>query len=386
MRTFNILVLAAFFIGINSHISFAVITYYTSSATGAWSSSSSWTGSAPPVTAIDQDDITVNNSYTITRTGDLSFNTLNTITVTSGSTLRITGDITVNATLDAGLIFDIEGSLIIDGEFNVTGKGHVIFKGSGNIRINNDVNFSNNRSILELQSGVTVIIDGNMVGDVEAEIDGTGTFNLSGTKTGFKLNGDASITFNENQPLPVDLYFFKAKIKNEYIELIWETLTETNNDYFTIERSADGLNFRGIGTVKGSGTTKDAQQYTFRDTGAPAGQVYYRLKQTDFDGTTETFKIVAVNNLPKTDTAVLYPNPLKSGDLKIRFGNNQPNATTIIEVMDKSGRQVLQKTIEANTFAAVQLDADEVEQLQRGMYIIRLQNGGDIYTSRFMKL
>jgi len=383
MRTFYILIIAAFSTSICNHV---LGQTYTSSATGAWSNSSSWTGSAPGVTNLANDIIQVASPYTITRTGDLDFGLQNTITVASGATLRITGNITVNDTQDDGLIFDIDGTLIIDGEFNVTGKGHVIFDGSGNIRINNDVNFSNDKAVLELRNGVTVNIDGDMIGDAEATLDGDGTFNLSGTKTGFDIDGDATITFNENQPLPVDLHYFKAEIQNDNIELSWKTLTETNNNYFTIERSEDGLNFRGIGTVKGSGTTKDAQQYTFNDKGAPSGQVYYRLKQTDFDGTTETFKIIAVNNLPKTDAAVLYPNPLKSGDLKISFGNDPANGIVVIEVVDQSGRQVLSKTIQPGAFSAVQIDAGEVERLQRGMYIIRLQNGSDTYTSRFMKL
>lgn len=390
MRTFNIFILIAFLIGINSHISLAAS--YTSNATGAWSSSSSWTGSAPPVTSISGHTISITSPYTITRTGDLDFDggSASTISVASGATLRINGDITVNDTGDSGITFDIDGTLIINGTIDALDKDAVvIFKGSGSIRINDDVSFVT-KSELYIYESAVVNIDGDMTGasggGESTDLDGTGTFNLSGTYSGFDEAGDSNITWNTNQPLPVDLHYFKAKIKNNHIELLWETLTETNNDYFTIERSEDGLNFLGIGTMKGSGTTKDAQQYTFLNAGAPSGQVYYRLKQTDFDGTTETFKIIAVNNIPQTSAAVLYPNPLKSGDLKISFGSNQPNAIILIEVVDQSGRQVLQKTIESSAFAAVQIDADEVELLQRGMYIVRLQNGSDSYVSRFMKL
>lgn len=67
--------------------------------------------------------------------------------------------------------------------------------------------------------------------------------------------------------------------------LSWSTVTETNNEVFFVEKSADGVRFSTIGKVDGNGTTSDVQEYKFLDIAATSGKSFYRLKQVDFDGT-----------------------------------------------------------------------------------------------------
>ena len=87
--------------------------------------------------------------------------------------------------------------------------------------------------------------------------------------------------------LPVELLSFAAKeISGNLIQLDWKTASETNNDYFIVEKSTDGMNFTPIGLVKGSGNSTINHNYSFLDKKNEGIQLYYyRLQQVDYDGT-----------------------------------------------------------------------------------------------------
>ncbi len=95
---------------------------------------------------------------------------------------------------------------------------------------------------------------------------------------------------------------------NRDIELNWETLTETNNDFFTIQRSTDHITFETIGIVGGAGTTISPKHYTFTDHFPALETTYYRLSQTDYDGREVLLRSLAVHCSAPEDWEV-YPNP-----------------------------------------------------------------------------
>ena len=86
--------------------------------------------------------------------------------------------------------------------------------------------------------------------------------------------------------LPVELIKFNAQVTaDNNIQLMWETASEINNNYFKIERSNDGINFTEIGIVKGNGNTTQLHKYSFQDMNTVFDKVvYYRLKEVDFNG------------------------------------------------------------------------------------------------------
>jgi hypothetical protein len=85
-------------------------------------------------------------------------------------------------------------------------------------------------------------------------------------------------------PLPIEMLSMKAVCDNGHGLVSWTTATELNNDYFTIERSDDGATFRPVGTVDGAGTSMQLNSYNFSDAEPIHGIVYYRIRQTDFNG------------------------------------------------------------------------------------------------------
>ena len=95
--------------------------------------------------------------------------------------------------------------------------------------------------------------------------------------------------------LPVELLSFDAKPIEEAVQLIWETASENNNDFFTLEKSVNGSDWSAIGTVNGAGNSQEMLSYEFTDRNPLNGISYYRLKQTDFDGNFEYSDIRSVN-------------------------------------------------------------------------------------------
>lgn len=99
-------------------------------------------------------------------------------------------------------------------------------------------------------------------------------------------------------PLPIELTAFTGECNNGKIALQWETASEINNDFFDIERSINGEIFKSIGVKNGGGNSNARLNYSFIDDHIPANSqiLYYRLKQTDFDGTYTYSDIFAVQN------------------------------------------------------------------------------------------
>jgi len=87
-----------------------------------------------------------------------------------------------------------------------------------------------------------------------------------------------------SSPLPVSFLYFKVTKNKNTALLEWTTLTETNNDYFTVEKSTDAVTYQSIGKVKGQGTTHLSHSYTWHDFSPAQGINYYRIKQVDYDG------------------------------------------------------------------------------------------------------
>jgi hypothetical protein len=121
----------------------------------------------------------------------------------------------------------------------------------------------------------------------------------------------SNVNFTIEEAIPVELLSFVAQRTDEGVELNWKTATETNNSGFTIERSRDEENFTQIGFISGRGTSTEINSYNYLDTEIETGKYYYRLKQTDFDGTFKYLNVVLVDvGLPKQfQLSQNHPNP-----------------------------------------------------------------------------
>ncbi len=135
---------------------------------------------------------------------------------------------------------------------------------------------------------------------VGVQMDGSGSSTASLYQFQIYDEADAS--------LPIELSVFRVDRLKDGNKIKWTTLSETNNSYFEIQRSSDNLSFETIGIVQGAGNSNKIIDYIFYDNSISNSTVYYRLKQTDFDGKFEFSKHIAVNNI-YDNKVVLFPNP-----------------------------------------------------------------------------
>ena len=138
-------------------------------------------------------------------------------------------------------------------------------------------------------------------------------------------------------PLPVTIVSFKAKVSGNKVSCEWETASEINNDYFTVERSADGIQFASIGSVKGAGNSTTPKYYQFTDEFPLSGNSYYRLRQKDFDGTytySEAEHIIIETKI----NYVFFPNP-SPGKIHIQRPGQTMEGNAVV-IRDMNGKEI----------------------------------------------
>jgi hypothetical protein len=115
-----------------------------------------------------------------------------------------------------------------------------------------------------------------------------------------------------NSPLPITLVSFTATVINKEVALNWETSSEINNDYFTVQRSKDGATWDNLQQIAGSGNSSGNSTYTANDLAPYSGLSYYRLQQTDLDGK-QTYSFICAVRLQNTFADItIFPNPATS--------------------------------------------------------------------------
>ena len=185
--------------------------------------------------------------------------------------------------------------------------------------------------------------------------------------------------------LPINLLSFTADCNtlNQTVNINWSTASETNNDYFTIERSKDGETWEIVTVVKGAGNSNDLINYNVNDDAPSSTVSYYRLKQTDFNGVSNTFNPVAVScNSNATDYFVLKPNPAIDEVTCSVVASEDNNAT--IEIINYLGQKICIKNCNllkgSNDFKV------DVSPFSNGMYtvIVYSSNGKLIDTKQLV--
>ncbi len=184
---------------------------------------------------------------------------------------------------------------------------------------------------------------------------------------------DYFLVIENSDPLPVELLHFTAKPDNQFIQLSWGVASELNNDFYSIEKSKDGFTFTQLGKVSGAGTVDTAIEYEFRDEQPVPGLNFYRLSQTDYDGTTRSFPIEAVQFEGRyTEASKCYPNPLKGDELFIKTGTEFDQTPITLTLVDLSGKEVYLTTVEPeNHFIKLIIPPTT----RNGTYLLNISNG-----------
>jgi hypothetical protein len=184
-----------------------------------------------------------------------------------------------------------------------------------------------------------------------------------------------------SNPLPVKLLSFNGNKIAKDANLFWQSASELNTNAYLLERSFDGNSFETIGKVK---ALNKGAKYTFTDNGAfeHRNVAYYRLKMVDNDGSFEYSPIIVLqSNTRNTLAANVYPNPY-TNETSLSFTSEVEQVATLT-VSDIQGRTVWSNTI--NTQVGVNSMPLALENMNHGIYFIRLEIAGDTYQSKLIK-
>ncbi|MBD0400265.1 T9SS type A sorting domain-containing protein [Flammeovirga sp. EKP202] len=216
-------------------------------------------------------------------------------------------------------------------------------------------------------SGVALIYDGGgSAGNELAVINENTPLSLFSIYTGGAAfgYGSAAMLLDEGLDLPVELSYFKGTKEGNLVRLEWRTLTELDNDFFTVERSADRRNWEVLKKIKGAGTSYQSLMYTFDDEQPLEGIAYYRLKQTDFDGQYSYSTIVYISNgFEKNEQFVAFPNPF-TDQLTLLLDEKYH---TRLKVFSVEGQEI-NFDVTSSLSDRISIDLGEVS---KGVYIVK---------------
>jgi len=177
---------------------------------------------------------------------------------------------------------------------------------------------------------------------------------------------------NKKTNLPIELLTFNAKCQDNQVNLSWVTTSETNNDFFTIERSGNSTEWENLFNVQGAGNSNSYLFYTAEDKQPLSGNSYYRLKQTDFDGKYSYSDVVEVDCSSGTSFELISMiSDANASEIIMTFIASEGDNYNF-SMFDTKGQRILQKSEKA--IAGTNEIHIKTNNLSQGIYLISLQN------------
>lgn len=255
------------------------------------------------------------------------------------------------------------------GDFTSTATATANVGGTGNI-----VFASNAQLIADVQSWITTASTNNgwLIKNVSEVTNGNSGRYLTREHPTASSRPSLSVTYTVTTP--VTLKQFTGALKGNDVELKWQTVTETNNDFFEVQYSRNGENFSAIGRVNGAGNSTEIKNYSFVHRNVSDGKHFYRLVQHDLDGKQNYTSVILVSSNKKIEIQ-LSPNPA-SETLNIKASFAVEGAK--YSIVSASG-QVVKSGV-------MNVPAVDIRQLTKGMYHLAIQtSNGEIIRSSFIK-
>jgi hypothetical protein len=178
---------------------------------------------------------------------------------------------------------------------------------------------------------------------------------------------------NGTNPLPIELLSFDAVCNSDKVNLNWATASETNNDFFTVQRSKDGISFEEALRIKGVGNSNTVLNYSAIDYNPYEGTSYYRLKQTDYNGNSALFNISSVDcSTGSVASVTIYPNPFNTQATIVISDASQFNHYQL-EIYNVLGTEVMSTIITDQSTV--------ISNLPTGVYLYKVIYNGKIIQS-----
>ncbi|PIB35974.1 hypothetical protein BFP72_11490 [Reichenbachiella sp. 5M10] len=344
-------------------------------ADGNWATGVTWGGTAPGYSI--GENVTI-DSYVI-----------------SDETVTLTGN---NKTLSVIDTLIIRGSLIF-----TANSGAAINIGPNNVLIiMENLDLGKNNAGANIEAGGVLVVKGDITASgTNGEFTGDGKVYTDGTTDGVTNNGsqpegdiddlsdDSFGTIEDfvrnggEGSLPVELLYFRAvwDQSSGSAVLSWATATEMFNDYFSVERSEDGVNYEEIASVAGHGNSNAKIEYAYSDQTVQSTTNYYRLKQVDFDGGFEYFDQIRLSIPSYFETAInLYPSIVRDGSMTLEA--NQEVLIQDAHIFSLNGEKSQNFQLNPIGYSSYRLD---IQGMTQGVYFLSITTDqGEVMTKRFV--
>lgn len=197
-------------------------------------------------------------------------------------------------------------------------------------------------------------------------------------KSGVLCASESNVLTVSLTALPVELLFFKAHSLVNKVKLDWATASETNNDFFEIQHSIDGNEFRKTGIVYSDYHNSNTLiKYSYDHTNPFPGLNYYRLKQTDLDGKFEYSNIIKVSFEQKNGFSI-HPNPAKN-ELFLSFRNILSEEIQLV-ILNSIGNEIWTENI-INDGKSITIN---LEKFPAGLFFIRANASGQSFFQKVL--
>ena len=206
---------------------------------------------------------------------------------------------------------------------------------------------------------------------------GGGTGSITSTTALTSYSPETVGSTDGSSSLPIELTSFTAIPSENHVILSWTTSSETNNDYFVLERSIDGENWDHIFTCDGAGTSTETHIYSFYDANDLDGILYYRLMQTDYDGTISYSEIRSVSFRNNDIMVIAYPNPSRCSEMNLYIKAPVSETIDIIitnmlgTIVSEGKIELTEKQVRANLFDLCKLAPGTYNIMVRGTSFLK---------------
>jgi hypothetical protein len=191
------------------------------------------------------------------------------------------------------------------------------------------------------------------------------------------------VTKNVSCVLAVTLGNFSGIAFDDYNQLSWTTMIEQENNYFKIEVSNDGVNFRSVAQVPSKGNSNSMQNYTYRDIENNYEVAYYRLVMIDNDGYAETSPIISIERTAISAYQIINMRPQPANELIYFDIKSLSNDQVQFIITDMNGKKIVTHNQEIS--AGLSTQKIDLSKLDKGMYFITLSGSKGISTKRLIK-
>ncbi|MBI3239507.1 MAG: T9SS type A sorting domain-containing protein, partial [Flavobacteriia bacterium] len=193
-----------------------------------------------------------------------------------------------------------------------------------------------------------------------------------------------SISGTNITPLPVTFIDFSGFRQKYGVEMKWQTLSEKNNAFYSIESSRDLQNWNEIHREYVAGDTFGLKEYQFVDYNAPAlDLIYYRLIQTDLNGTATILKVISFEETTYNNRMKVIPNPVNDEPTSVSIEWDYDTFGVFV-VKDSQGKELLSK--KASLMRGVNMVKLDMEALKSGLYMVEFSDNENKQMTKFIKL